>query len=882
MKAHLSKEKFKKKKLDKYKLIYTTFLLLSFSLFFLFGTWSEKYDFNKQIKLFLNDVSETIANRIYSNFYDIDKLVIDMNYKNYQKILDTRKESLKSFRSSEDMHKWVTANLKYDNKDFKIQAKLKGVHEDHWKHPLKWSFKIKMDQNRNEQKTLFNLKRFSIQHAKTRGYLHEWLLMKVLKEEGLIAHRTKFVNFVLNGNNLGIYNLEEQHSKELLESNNRREGPIIGFNKNLWINEANNINKLGINNLNGSFWRSEIKPTQFKDSKKNTEQELYLNQAITLLESFRQNSKDLSEIFDLDQLSKLMAAKAVLGSIEFDWRDLKFYYNPVTKLLEPIGREVHVDLNQSQINTWWADLSSVNFAHSTDQKYFISLLFNNKSFFKRYLKDLSRMSKKNYVNQIIGKNYEEFKKYKKVLNQNYRAENIFSFEYIEKYRDEIEKTLNPIQGVNFNYVESKKNSLLLNASNLQRLPIEITGIQKNKKDLIIFKKPIYLKGKLTNKAAKLELIKIDCASENLCKKENLDNIKIIYNILGQNKKKTSAIAFWSNTVNTHLSKLYEVDSKDLKKNTFLNIQDNKIIFNTGTIEIDKPIFIPSNFKVIINPGTEIIFSNKGHIISKSPVFFKGLLENPILIRSNFDGNIKSFRSNNLNQNNQKLKTGYGITVINTKNVSEIEHTIFYRMSAPPLLSGLGLLGSINFYQSDVRIKNSKFLENISGDDYLNIIRSNFVISNCIFKDVNLDAVDIDFSKGIMTKLNFKEIGNDALDFSGSNVDLKNIIIYGAEDKAISIGEKSKISIDDITILNSKIGLASKDNSKVEATKVKISNTRYGVVSYEKKNEYGPSKINISDILISNSEEKYLVEKGSSIKVNNRDIPAVDFDFQNFK
>ena len=32
-----------------------------------------------------------------------------------------------------------------------------------------------------------------------------------------------------------------------------------------------------------------------------------------------------------------MAAKAISGSIEFDWRDLKFYYNPVTKLLEPIG-----------------------------------------------------------------------------------------------------------------------------------------------------------------------------------------------------------------------------------------------------------------------------------------------------------------------------------------------------------------------------------------------------------------------------------------------------------------------------------------------------------------------------------------------------------------
>ena len=116
-----------------------------------------------------------------------------------------------------------------------------------------------------------------------------------------------------------------------------------------------------------------------------------------------------------------------------------------------------------------------------------------------------------------------------------------------------------------------------------------------------------------------------------------------------------------------------------------------------------------------------------------PIFFKGVEDKPIIVRSNFEGNLQSIRSRNLNQKNQKSESGYGIVVINADGVSEIENTIFHRMSAPNQLSGLGLLGSINFYQSNVRIKNSKFSENIIGDDYLNIIRSNFVIKNCIFK-----------------------------------------------------------------------------------------------------------------------------------------------------
>ena len=58
------------------------------------------------------------------------------------------------------------------------------------------------------------------------------------------------------------------------------------------------------------------------------------------------------------------------------------------------------------------------------------------------------MSKKNYVRQVIAKNGAEFNKYEKALNQNYPRQNIFSYNYIERYRSEIKKTLNPIQGIN--------------------------------------------------------------------------------------------------------------------------------------------------------------------------------------------------------------------------------------------------------------------------------------------------------------------------------------------------------------------------------------------------------------------------------------------------
>ena len=55
------------------------------------------------------------------------------------------------------------------------------------------------------------------------------------------------------------------------------------------------------------------------------------------------------------------------------------------------------------------------------------------------MQDLYRMSKKLCKKGIIGKNFEEFKKYEKALKQNYPGEDVFSLEYLEKYEVKFKK-----------------------------------------------------------------------------------------------------------------------------------------------------------------------------------------------------------------------------------------------------------------------------------------------------------------------------------------------------------------------------------------------------------------------------------------------------------
>ena len=111
----------------------------------------------------------------------------------------------------------------------------------------------------------------------------------------------------------------------------------------------------------------------------------------------------------------------------------------------------------------------------------------------------------------------------------------------------------------------------------------------------------------------------------------------------------------------------------------------------------------------------------------------------------------------------------------------------------------------------------KFLKS-RAEDALNIIRSNFTIKDSYFENTFSDAIDIDFPEGTIENSQFVKTGNDAIDISGSLVTLNKIKINSAFDKAISIGEGSNVTADDLNISGAFIGIASKDLSSI---KIKI-------------------------------------------------------------
>ncbi len=182
------------------------------------------------------------SNWLNGDSLNLPTLQIDIKHKNIEKIRNKRNEAIKTGIQTSTNRDFVTALITHNGKSFNAKLRLKGDWVDHLK-GNKWSFRVVI----KDSESLFGIRRFSIQHPKTRGYNSPILFAQTLRTIGsnILIPRNMLVKVIINGNHIGIMHLEEHFSKELLESQNRIESVILKFDEsNIWDLNANLFNPI--------------------------------------------------------------------------------------------------------------------------------------------------------------------------------------------------------------------------------------------------------------------------------------------------------------------------------------------------------------------------------------------------------------------------------------------------------------------------------------------------------------------------------------------------------------------------------------------------------------------------------------------------------------
>jgi len=813
----------------------------------------EKHRTEKAIKAFILAPFNWLGANLFPE--QVPHIYIDLKYKHYLKILKKRERAIREGHLIRTPDDFVPAFIKYKNKSYPVKLRLKGDLGLHWEGD-KWSFRVKM----NKQDSLFGMKRFSIQNPEERVYEGAIIFFEALRREGVLTPRYFFTDLTVNGKHIGIMAVEEHFSKELLESQGRKEGVMLKYDESLWFKHR------GRGGPFDSFRTNPIVP--FKRNKisksKNLSKDLKI--AIGLLRGFSNGTLNASQVFDAELWGKYYAVASIWGGWHsINWRNIRFYYNPITAKLEPIAFDEQ--LRYFQRKSIEPTSNKVPLAAAIiggDPKV--------KFFYEKTLAKLQKEAKEKiteeWVRPLQNRNL-------RILHKEYPLlGGINFFGLTEAASESLKRSKSHYQYsviLRAYSVEDESGNFLEISNPLPHSVIisSIYLVNKKNKDTIKFisSSPLALPFKILP-TPKGTIPKINKFYYSKLEKQEDYQVFIAAHIDGDHKKWKVKIKDYFPIAEKGPVPFSNINQL-LKAHSFINYIDKTktLKIKKGEWVVSNPLVIPQNVTLIIPEGTTLKFLSDSALIAKGAVIIQGTKDLPVTLTGL-----------------EKKEYWQGIVVLNSLKTSIWSHAkISYTSGINQ--NGWELTGGVTFYESDIEMNNIHFLGNHT-EDALNIVRSNFKLKNVTIENTLSDAFDSDFSKGEVETSFFQNIGSkggggDGVDVSGSEVTVINSYFENISDKGISVGENSNLKATNIGIKNADIGVASKDGSRLAISDSKFSEIRKaGLMSYIKKPEYGSPEILAKNVSIESTGDKFISQNGSKITIDGVEAPSVDLNVKN--
>ena len=790
-----------------------------------------------------------------------NSLRIKIGSNEYQMLNQFRNEALENGVIGKAQKKYVEGTILFNNKSIPVKLRLKGDWTDHLE-GNKWSLRIKVRGNNS----IYGFKSFSIQSPHTRAFLREWVMHKLYENEDVLTTRYLFSTVSLNDENLGIFAVEEHFDKQLVESKQKREGPILKFNEDgFW--ERNSLGKDEGKWVNTAFYEAaEVMPFKKKRTLNSPTLKENFQEAEELMLRYKNFDRDIGDLFDLDALAKYFAL-ADLGNVSHGlrWHNMRMYYNPITHKLEQVAFDCFTENLFEEKRVPILGFDAAKTPCSTED-YLTYQVFNHSRFKELYTGYLEKYSNTDYLENLfssLAHELDSIEKWMQVEYPNYIENRDFFIENAADIRDLLED----YKSSDIAYTYGPTIPTKLSESNIYFPSVGLKGVKKRSAD------SNFIDVELFNYHAE-QIVVIghgECPRDSCCYylKEPipLDGYKANNESVTTQLPRKSKHLFFSvenlkdSILTTKIDKwktMSKLSTGPEIKNVIgakfpewiiVNETEKLISFARGNHEITKNLIIPEGYTVSIPKGTVLDLRNSAAIISYSRVLAEGTSNENIIIHSSD-------------------ATGQGLVIIN-KNEESILTFVTFKNLTNVHQGNWTLTGAVTIYQSQLSIKNCTFINNNS-EDALNLVRSSFTIENLLVENAVSDGLDADFCIGEVLNSTFVNAANDCLDFSGSKVLVKGCRIDKAGDKGISGGENSEITINGCFIEYTNIAVAAKDKTTMDLDSTVINNSNCGYAVYQKKAEYGTAKINVQNGTEKNVSELFLIDQGSSIRINNDD------------
>ncbi|MEO0724372.1 MAG: right-handed parallel beta-helix repeat-containing protein [Bacteroidota bacterium] len=791
------------------------------------------------------------------------RLELTIDTRNWQQLEDKRAEALQAGLLQTGENDWVVGRLQDGDWQREVKLRLKGDWLDHLRGD-KWSFRVKL----KKEDSWRGLQTFSLHTPAARYYLHEWLLHQYWSELGVLTTDYDFVEVVINGESKGIYAYEEHFEKQLVESRERREGPIVKFAEEaFWAGIQRQLQNHGF--VRPSSGLSAENPANapirvFNETQllADTVKAQLAQAAQQRLFAYQEGEASASEIFDLALLTRFYAACDLLNAYHgIIWHNQRFYYNPITTKLEPIGFDGYAETPARRYHFLAEGTLHRDATESTSlPAYFLQ----DSAFMSNYISILDELSAPTRWEAFIESQLPAIEARKEYLRTEF-PDYQFDLETLTSEVAFVRAHLLPFSENCIRVYRTSEDSVAL--ENTHTLPLLVKGYGPYpSQPTATLEEPIWLPAgpirnlysKLQQRESPLAFRSIDYWNDQALAFQNVARRHVV------NLPDRSRFLFVQPVgVDTLMAVPYQVlistEQVQVGNDAFRTASqpadfpsllwdaaNRTITVPAGEHEITKDLIIAEDHTLVIKSGAKVNLTQSAAIISYGAVQAFGSAENWIELYSS-DG------------------TGQGLQVLQATRGS-ILNSVIFRNLRNLRKADWQLTGAVTFYESAVQIENCRFLDNQS-EDALNIVRSEFKMQRSLVQNTSSDGLDADFCKGTISNCQFINTTNDGVDFSGSVITLSNVRMEGCGDKGLSAGEASDITLIAALATKCNIGLASKDQSTLHARRLQLSNCQQGLVVFQKKPEFGPAYLLVEGLEAENNERLYQIAPGSRLQID---------------
>jgi len=282
-------------------------------------------------------------------------------------------------------------------------------------------------------------------------------------------------------------------------------------------------------------------------------------------------------------------------------------------------------------------------------------------------------------------------------------------------------------------------------------------------------------------------------------------------------------------------------------------RDDLVVLPGGRQRIPRTVVVPQGVTLKIQPGAVLEMGPEVSLVCFGPIIADGTAETPIQIVPAADspwGTVAAVRSGGGSVfRHVHLAGGQGATV-----------------------DGILFTGALAVHDGDAIVEHCRITD-CPAEDALNIKNATATIRETLFRDNHSDAIDLDFVDGEVTRCHFIRNAGDGIDISGSRITIAGNQIERAGDKGISIGEQSRVTLENNLLVDNVIGVAVKDLSEARIDNCTFIRNATSVAAYRKKPIFGGCRAQVRASILLETEKPVTTDPFSTVEVSGCLLPG---------